>query len=124
MSKNLVEIAKAARILGVTPNTLRRWHQNGTLVPIVSEKRVRWYETIQIREMLTLDKGVFIGSGDIVKIREAAEFIGYSAQTLRKWHYAGKLIPYVHKLTKIRYYSKEKLLAYIENRNLENISKY
>lgn len=33
MMKKLVSISKAAKALGVTPLTLRRWHENGKLIP-------------------------------------------------------------------------------------------
>lgn len=33
MMKKIVSISKAAKALGVTPLTLRRWHENGKLIP-------------------------------------------------------------------------------------------
>ncbi|MBM3207881.1 MAG: MerR family DNA-binding transcriptional regulator [Chlamydiae bacterium] len=46
-----------------------------------------------------------------IKVGKAAEFLGVSIQTLRRWELAGILLP--HKKTKgmTRYYDKNKLLG-------------
>ena len=42
-------------------------------------------------------------------IKEAAEFLGVSGQTLRNWDWAGKLSPRRHPLNNYRLYKKTEL---------------
>lgn len=44
-----------------------------------------------------------------LKILEAAEFLGVTAQTLRNWDGSGKLKPYRHPLNNYRMYKKADL---------------
>lgn len=46
---------------------------------------------------------------DYINIKEAAELMGVSENTLRNWHNAGKLKAYKSPLSKYRMYKKEEL---------------
>ena len=50
---------KAAKILGVTQRTLKRWAKNGTLVPVkTAENGYHFYSESQLREFKTRDLDV------------------------------------------------------------------
>lgn len=50
MMKRLVSIGKAAKAYGVTPLTLRRWHESGKLIPdLVTEGGRRRYDLSKLR---------------------------------------------------------------------------
>ena len=56
------------------------------------------------------------GLSDYLTIKEAAEYLGVSTNTLRNWDRGGKLIAYRHPLNDYRLYKKselEKLLVSI-----------
>jgi len=50
---------------------------------------------------------------DKMKVKDAAEFLGVCAGTLRNWHKQGKLVPEVNPLTKYRMYSEEDLMDFL-----------
>lgn len=55
---------------------------------------------------------------DYITIGEAAKFLGVTAETLRNWDKAGKLVAYRHPINQYRLYSKAqlvKLMQRIEN---------
>jgi excisionase family DNA binding protein len=57
---------------------------------------------------------------DFLTIKQAAEFMGVTAETLRNWDRRGKLIPFRHPINRYRLYRKsdlEKLLKSIEDGN-------
>lgn len=51
---------------------------------------------------------------DYLRIGEAAEFVGVSAQTLRNWEMAGKLPAYRNPLNRYRLYKREDLIRLLE----------
>lgn len=52
METELISIGKAARFLGVTPMTLRRWEQSGKLIPHRTPTGHRRYTVAQVSEAL------------------------------------------------------------------------
>lgn len=55
---------------------------------------------------------------DYITIGDAAKFLGVTAETLRNWDKAGKLVAYRHPINQYRLYSKAtlvKLIQRIEN---------
>jgi len=57
--------------------------------------------------------------GDMVRVGEAAKFLGVSKETLRNWDKSGQLVPTRHPVTGYRYYSPEELSAFLELRVAE-----
>ena len=57
MEKRLVKIGEAAKILGTTPDTLRKWETTGEVIPTRKTKGgTRYYE---VSKLLQLDSGEF-----------------------------------------------------------------
>lgn len=55
MEKRLVKIGEASKILGTTPDTLRKWEATGEIVPTKKTKGgTRYYD---VAELLELDSG-------------------------------------------------------------------
>jgi MerR family transcriptional regulator, copper efflux regulator len=52
-----------------------------------------------------------LGFGDYLTIRQAAERLGVSVETLRNWDRAGKLKAFRHPLNRYRLYRREDLEA-------------
>ena len=59
----LLSIAKVAKILSVTPQTLRNWDKNNTLKPVLTKNNgYRYYNAIDIEELIHKhDKKITIG---------------------------------------------------------------
>jgi excisionase family DNA binding protein len=60
---------------------------------------------------------------DFLTIKEAAEFLGVSTETLRNWDRSGKLVPTRNPFNRYRIYRKsdlEKLLKLLLNRGAGN----
>jgi len=55
----------------------------------------------------------------MMRVGEAAEFCGVTAETLRNWDRAGKLVAHRHPLTGYRYYRREEIEMFIERRIAE-----
>jgi excisionase family DNA binding protein len=49
--------------------------------------------------------------GDFLRISEAAEYLGVSANTLRNWERAGKIVAYRHPVNRYRLFKQEELDA-------------
>ena len=63
---------------------------------------------------------------DFLTIKEAAELIGVTTETLRNWDRRGKLISYRHPINRYRLYRKsdlENLLKAIEDVNGEGVTR-
>ncbi len=71
-SSHLVKISEAAKTLGVSVDTLRRWELSGKIVPVRTPGGTRLYPKF-------------------TKIGEAAKTLGVSIDTLRRWEASGKL---------------------------------
>jgi excisionase family DNA binding protein len=57
---------------------------------------------------------------DFLTIKQAAEIMGVTTETLRNWDRRGKLIPYRHPVNRYRLYRKsdlERLLKLLEDDN-------
>ena len=50
----------------------------------------------------------------LMKIAEAAEFCGVTAETMRNWDRSGRLVPERNPVTGYRYYRREKLEAFLK----------
>ncbi len=50
----------------------------------------------------------------LMKISEAAEFCGVTAETMRNWDRSGRLVPERNPVTGYRYYRPEKLEAFLK----------
>ena len=51
---------------------------------------------------------------ELLKIKEAAEFLKVTGQTLRNWDKQGKLKPHRHPMNNYRLYKKSELLKLIK----------
>ncbi len=52
---------------------------------------------------------------DYLQIKEAAEFLGVTAATLRNWEKQGKLGSHRHPLNRYRLYKREDLEAFLQS---------
>ena len=52
---------------------------------------------------------------DYMRIKEAAEFLGVSEQTLRNWERRGKLTVYRHPINQYRLFRKRDLVRVLEH---------
>ena len=53
VERNLIKIGEASRLLGVSVQTLRNWHESGELVPLyVSRGGRRFYSRKEINKFL------------------------------------------------------------------------
>jgi len=50
------------------------------------------------------------GSPDVMTIGEAADALGVSEMTLRRWHKAGKFVPHVHPISGYRLYKRSDVM--------------
>ncbi len=114
---NLVKIGTAAKLLGVSIDTIRRWDKKGRLTPVRDDKNRRLFVVSELQK-LKEEKPLTIS--------EAAQKLGVSATTLRRAEKQGLIRP--ERNTKgERRYSFEHLETYkavdnnsILNQNLEN----
>lgn len=50
------------------------------------------------------------GPPDVMTIGEAAEVLGVSEMTLRRWHKSGKFVPHIHPISGYRLYRRDLVL--------------
>lgn len=50
----------------------------------------------------------------MLRVGEAAEYLGVSKETLRNWDKSGRLVPTRHPITGYRYYRQEDLNAFLQ----------
>src|SRR3990167_5857894 len=79
----LVKIGDAARALGVSIKTLRRWEESGKISSLRTPGGTRLYS------LESLDKPT--AKVNYLSLREASEKLGVSERTVRRWAEAGKL---------------------------------
>ena len=65
--------------------------------------------------MIGLMKGDMKRIQDYLQIKEAAEFLGVTAATLRNWERAGKLISHRHPFNRYRLYKREDLEVFLQS---------
>ena len=82
-NKDYVPIGKAAEILGVSIDTVRRWNKQGKLHSVRPNKN----RLFLIKELKNLN------SNKTLSISEAANLIGVSASTLRRYDKKGVIRP-------------------------------
>jgi excisionase family DNA binding protein len=82
--KIMLKIGPAAKLLGVSKDTLRRWEASGKITSKRTRKGYRVYDPEQLKTLIKPEpKGLKIG--------EAAKTLGVSIDTLRRWAKKGKL---------------------------------
>ena len=65
--------------------------------------------------MLTnVDESIMINLKNYFSIKQAAEFLGVSSETLRRWDNAKKLKSYRHPINKYRLYKKKDLEGFLK----------
>ena len=84
---NLLSISQAAQALKVSVDTLRRWEQKGYISPVRTPGGFRKYNLEELKQA----KQTRLKSGKILSISEAAEEIGVTPATLRRWDSEGTL---------------------------------
>ena len=85
MATKFLSISKAAKLLQVSPDTLRNWGRQGKLVPVRTSGGARRYSSI---ELLALKKEIHpfsVKRKGILSVSQAAKELGVSTDTLRNW---------------------------------------
>lgn len=106
-------ISEFSRKIGVSINVLRRWHEEGVLVPDRFYPRGdRYYSEEQVKKYLA-------GEYEIPELKyltstKFAEEIGVSISTLTRWDLCGRLKPVYISEKGVRYYSKEQVKKYYD----------
>src|SRR3990167_4891361 len=92
-----IGIHEAARLLGVSPRTLRRWDEKGILTPRRSLGNHRRYLRLDVERLLKtqeLSKALDLTKeSEFIGTDEAARLLGVSSRTLRRWDEKGILSP-------------------------------
>ncbi len=104
--KNLVSIGKAAEILGVSIDTIRRWNKAGAIHTYREEGKARRFSLDELREMK---------ASKPLSISEAAIKLGVSASTLRRIEKKGLLVPQRNSIGE-REYSRNSIKTYMSQR--------
>ena len=84
-NKKFLSISKAAKLLQVSPDTLRNWERQGKLIPVRTSGGARRYSSV---ELLALKKEIHPFSTvrkGILSVSQAAKELAVSADTLRNW---------------------------------------
>jgi len=87
-----LSISKAAKYLGVSPDTLRNWEQQSKLIPQRTQGGARRYKLSQLSELrkeLNPEKGY----KGLISISKASKALGISPDTLRNWEQKGIIRP-------------------------------
>jgi len=104
---DFLTIRQAADFLGVTPNTLRNWEREKKITPYRNPlNRYRLYKKEDLESAKITDS---------LTIKQAADFIGVTPNTLRNWEREKKLFPCRNPLNRYRLYKKEDLEAILNN---------
>lgn len=78
MDDAMIPIGEAARILGVTTTTLRRWTDQGQVAAYRTPGGQRRYLRSEIEALAARGE-------QLLTVRQAAELLGVSKSTLRNW---------------------------------------
>lgn len=84
-SKQFISISKAAKLLQVSPDTLRNWEKQGKLIPSRTAGGARRYSR---SELLVLRKEInpfTIAKKGLLSVSQAAKELEISKDTLRNW---------------------------------------
>jgi len=87
--KKTLSISKAAKFLGVSPETLRRWDRAGILKPYRTRGNQRRYSLARLKAFKVGEKPSKPG----LSISQAAEYLGVHPETLRRWEREGAIEP-------------------------------
>lgn len=101
MNDNL-KISDAAKFLGISNDTLRRWELQGKITALRSTHDRRSYSLLDLTQLKE-------AQDDLLSISEAAKLLKVSTKTLRRWDQSGKLTPI--RGSKERLYSRQNILA-------------
>ncbi|MCH7640887.1 MerR family transcriptional regulator, partial [Patescibacteria group bacterium] len=104
--KKLVPISKAAVILNVSKDTIRRWDKKGKLHSVRPDGKNRYFSKEDL-ELVKVSRPL--------KISEAARFIGVSPSTLRRHEKAG-LVSVRRNTAGVRVYDKDDLKNYLQQK--------
>ena len=88
-TKSLISISKAAKILGLSSDTLRNWEASGKLIPertLGGARRYRLSQLIEYKKELGPKT-----SKSVISISRAAATLNVSTDTLRNWDRKGLL---------------------------------
>ncbi|HBH17385.1 MAG TPA: hypothetical protein DDX14_00290, partial [Cyanobacteria bacterium UBA9579] len=102
---NLIHISEAARLLGVSLDTLRRWDKAGNLHSIRNAGNARYFSKEEISNLIK-NRHLSVG--------EAAKEFGISASTLRRLEKRG-IISSERDKNGERFYTPEKLRSYLQS---------
>ncbi|EKD94236.1 MAG: hypothetical protein ACD_26C00156G0001, partial [uncultured bacterium] len=102
---NLIHISEAARLLGVSLDTLRRWDKAGNLHSIRKAGNARYFSQEEINDLI---------KNRHFSVSEAAKEFGISASTLRRLEKRG-LISSERDKNGERFYTPEKLRSYLQS---------
>ncbi len=103
--KKLVSISQAAKLLGVSIDTIRRWDNSGVLHSVRLDGKNRYF---------TLEELANHKSGKPLSISEASRKLGISPTTLRRLEKRGLLVP-KRNHAKERVYTKTSLDAFLKS---------
>lgn len=87
--KKFISISKAAKILHVSPDTLRNWEKEGKLIPIRTKGGARRYSS---SELLSLRKEINpfpARRKGLLTVKQAALALNISTDTIRSWDQKG-----------------------------------
>src|SRR3989344_9144214 len=110
MGNTTLPIREAARLLGVSTKTLRRWEERGVISPQRTFGNQRRYLVSQLK---TLKKNTTYSPNTPkerpeLTIQEAADFLHVSTKTLRRWEEKG-ILTSARTAGNQRRYTKEQL---------------
>ncbi len=91
-TKSLLTVTQAAKILKVSPDTLRNWEKSGKLIPERSVGGARRYQLSVLQELVA-EKSPEIAplKKGMLSISKAAKELGVSTDTLRNWEKKGQI---------------------------------
>lgn len=88
----LITLREAARLLGVTERTARRWIAAGRMPHRFKEGQDKKFRRADIE-----------AEAELLTIHQAGEVLGRSVRTLRRWLADGKLSPWVWRGREMRF---------------------
>jgi excisionase family DNA binding protein len=90
----LITLIQAAEILGLHERTVRRWVSAGKMPPRIKKGRVKKFPRADIEAMVKTNT---THSTEFITLTEAAQMLGMTERTVRRWVSAGKMPPRIKK---------------------------
>ncbi len=112
-SSSLLSISQAAKELGVSTSTLRRWEKRGLITSTRDANNERVYTRISLEPLRQApqEAAILLAESRYITISQAASYLGVSKDTLRRWDTTGKLAS--HRLDgKNRFYFTSELASF------------